>query len=227
MAESADRYLSGEYEDRNPGYHVEDSPWKAAQVMSMLNAHGIKPKNLCDIGCGAGEVLKQIELLTPNDCQLSGFEVNPAAQRHWENRASSRLRFHCADLLQSNEHFDVCTCLDVFEHVPDCHGFLRALRPKADWHVMHIPLDMNALMVARGSPMRCRQTAGHVHYFDKETAIATLQENGYEVVDYRYTQIPRGFRTGAMWLPRALLGVISKDFSVRVLGGRSLLVLAK
>jgi SAM-dependent methyltransferase len=227
MSHATDLYRSGEYEQHNPTYHVEDSPWKAAQVMQMLDDHGLRPRSICEVGCGAGEVLKQLELRTADDCLLTGYDINPAAERHWQGRSTRRLRFCCADILASNEQFDLCLCLDVVEHVPDCHDFLRRLRPKADWHIFHLPLDMNALMVLRGSPMRARRGAGHVHYFDKDTALATLRENGYEIVDYRYTHLKRGLREAVMRLPRALLAAIDKDFSVRALGGDSLLVLAK
>ena len=32
-----------------------------------------------------------------------------------------------------------------------------------------------------------REQFGHLHYFSKETALATLTDAGYEVVDYSYT----------------------------------------
>ena len=227
MADVADLYRSGEYEEHNPGYHVEDSPFKAEQVLRMLRDHAIRPTSICEVGCGAGEVLKQIEQQTPDDCTLAGYEINPAAAPHWAKRASTRLQFHAQDLLESSAHFDVCLCLDVVEHVPDCHDFLRRLRRVADWHIFHIPLDMNALMVLRNSPIRARQAAGHVHYFDKETALALLAENGYQVVDHRYTYLARGLRKAVMSLPRTLLTIFGQDFAQRALGGSSLLVLAK
>lgn len=30
-------YTSGEYLEKNPTWHVEESPWKAKQVIRMLN----------------------------------------------------------------------------------------------------------------------------------------------------------------------------------------------
>ena len=31
-----DMYKSGEYLEKNPTWHVEESPWKARQIMRML-----------------------------------------------------------------------------------------------------------------------------------------------------------------------------------------------
>ena len=65
----------------------------------------------------------------------------------------------------------------------------------------------------------------------KETALRTLKDAGYEVLDYFYT--PRSIEFGStpgqmlLKLPRKLLFAIGKDFTVRFLGGFSLLVLAR
>ena len=47
----------GEYLRNNPAWHVEDSSWKARQVMKMLNRNSLNPKTVAEAGCGAGEIL--------------------------------------------------------------------------------------------------------------------------------------------------------------------------
>ena len=49
-------YLDGEYLSKNPGWHVEESPWKASQVLRMLRQNHLAPQTICDVGCGSGEV---------------------------------------------------------------------------------------------------------------------------------------------------------------------------
>jgi len=57
----------------------------------------------------------------------------------------------------------------------------------------------------------------HLHYFSKETALRTLEDAGYEVLDYFYT--PRsvelwfGARPAASETPRKLLSTIHKDLA--------------
>jgi hypothetical protein len=128
--------------------------------------------------------------------------------------------------------FDLLLCLDVLEHVEDYFGFLRGLRGKATHNIFHIPLVLSAQWVWRADPiMRERQQAGHLHYFTKETALATLRDTGYDVVDWFYTAgaiaNPRSVKARLASWPRRLLSGINQDWVVRVLGGYSLLVLAK
>jgi hypothetical protein len=59
-----------------------------------------------------------------------------------------------------------------------------------------------------------------------------LRDTGYEVIDWFYTrgslELPnRGWKANLLSLPRKLLFFIHQDLAVRVLGGFSLLVLAK
>ena len=226
-------YQTGEYVERNPTYHVEDSAWKAGQILRMIEKHDLRPNSVCEVGCGAGEILKQLQSDLPEDTQFLGYEISPQAFALCQSRANERLKFFCEDLLAADgATFDLLLCLDVFEHIEDYFSFLRGLRDKATHKIFHIPLDLSAQWVWRGSPlMRVREQAGHLHHFTKETALATLSDAGYEVVDWLYTPgaiaNPRSAKAKLASLPRRILSVINQDLVVRVLGGYSLLVLAK
>jgi hypothetical protein len=226
-------YQTGEYVERNPTYHVEDSAWKANQILKMLEKHDLRPQSICEVGCGAGEILKQLQSGLPEDTQFFGFEISPQAFALCQERANDRLHFFCEDILTDTRCFDLLLCLDVFEHVEDYLGFLRGLRYKAnEFTIFHIPLDLSAQWVWRRAPlMRIREQAGHLHYFTKETALATLRDAGYEVVDWFYTPgaiaNPRSVKAKLASWPRRLLSTLNQDLVVRVLGGYSLLVLAK
>lgn len=128
--------------------------------------------------------------------------------------------------------FDLLLCIDVFEHVPDYIGFLRALRPKADRTIFHVPLDLSVQSVLRSSPiMNTRKQFGHLHYFTRDTALATLQDCGYDVIDSFYTAVGaergRGVKSLIAKWPRKILAAFSQNLAARLLGGHSLLVLAK
>jgi hypothetical protein len=86
--------------------------------------------------------------------------------------------------------------------------------------------------VMRGRPiLREREQAGHLHYFMKDTALAALWDAGYEVFDWSYTagaiDHPRSIKAKLASWPRRIFTRLSPDLTVRVLGGYSLLVLAK
>lgn len=52
-------YVNGAYLARNPRWHLEESAWKAVQIRRILRRNQISPATVCDVGCGAGEVLQR------------------------------------------------------------------------------------------------------------------------------------------------------------------------
>ena len=61
----ADPHINGDYLQRNPSWHVAYSPAKAALIQSMMERARIAPRAICEVGCGAGEVLRQLQLKLP------------------------------------------------------------------------------------------------------------------------------------------------------------------
>lgn len=228
---SLEQYTDGSYLQNNPTWGVEDSPWKATQIAKILNKNRITPKTIGEIGCGAGEILKQLSFSYP-ESDFLGYEISPQAFELSKKRSSEKIRFHLKNLLDEDMFFDALLCIDVFEHVEDYFGFIRQIKSKAEYKIFHIPLDISVLSVIRAQMMVAREGVGHLHYFSKETAIATLKDCGYEIIDCFYTtafnDIPaKKLRTHLARVPRKLLYSFSQDWGARLLGGSSLLVLAK
>jgi SAM-dependent methyltransferase len=226
-------YQTGEYVEKNPTYHVEDSAWKASEVLKLIAKQRLEPQTVCEVGCGAGEILKNLQASLPAETRFFGYEISPQAFALCQQRENERLRFFCKDLIAAESPvFDLLLCLDVFEHVEDYFGFLRGLRCKATYKIFHIPLDLSVQWLWRQQPiLREREQAGHLHYFTKETALLTLRDTGYEVVDWTYTAgaiaHPRSVKAKLASWPRRVLFSLNQDLVVRVLGGYSLLVLAR
>jgi ubiquinone/menaquinone biosynthesis C-methylase UbiE len=227
-------YADGGYLKNHPTWLVEDSPWKAEQVLKMLNQHQLKINSVCEIGCGAGEILRQLYLKLPQDTQFMGYEVSPQALALCEARTQDRLKFKLSDCFSEADVFDLALCLDVFEHVDDYFSFLESLREKATYKIFHIPLDISVSTVARGYVLeKSWQKSGHIHFFTKEVALKALAKTGYVVKDYFYTPYyidccsKDSLKAKLMTLPRKLLYAINPDFAVRMIGGYALLVLAE
>ena len=227
-------YVSGAYLEKNPTWHVEESPWKTAQIMRMLTNNQIAPTTICEVGCGAGEVLKQLQEHLDKKCTYCGYDISPQAIEMAQSRANARLHFKLADIKQEeNVFFDLILVMDVVEHVEDYLGFLQAIRSKGQYKILHIPLDISVQTVLRAKPFSgMREAYGHIHFFTKELALQALKDTGYEVLDYFYTalyvELPsdRIGRKLLLW-PRKLFFAIHPDLAARILGGFSLLVLAK
>lgn len=186
------RYMDGDYLKKNPTWDVEDSPWKADNVVKMMRRNNIEPSSLAEVGCGAGEILNRLYEIMPPGCMFTGYEISPQAIELCQNRKNERLQFHLGDVLtEETPHFDVIMALDVMEHVEDYFGFLKRLHAKAEYKIFHIPLEMSLLaMVGINTILNARDKVGHLHYFCKETALATLSDNGYRIIDWFYTSGP-------------------------------------
>jgi hypothetical protein len=229
-----DIYLkeNGDYLNNNPTWHVEDSPWKAKQILKIIGRNDLNPKTIAEIGCGAGEILNQLHLKMTNDVSFFGYDISIDAINIAKKREKDRLVFKYEDFLKTQDKFDLLLMIDVFEHVDDYLGFLKLCKGKAKNTIFHIPLEINVFGVLRNYLIAGRNSVGHLHYFTKETAIATLIDSGYEIEDFFYTasslELPRlSEKSKFAVLIRKILYKFNKDFAVRTLGGFSLLVLTK
>jgi cyclopropane fatty-acyl-phospholipid synthase-like methyltransferase len=227
-------YQNGTYLENNLTWNAEDSPWKARQIAKILRKNNITPSTVCEVGCGAGEILNCLANEYGDQVVFSGYEISPQAFELCKNKERRNLSFYLEDIKgDSDVFFDIVMAIYVVEHVEDYFGFLRKLRAKGTYKIFHIPLELSVQMVLRNSPiLRGRASVGHIQYFTKDTALATLKDTGYEVVDYFYTgsmlDLPnRGWKANLLKLPRKLCFAIHQDLTVRILGGYSLLVLAR
>jgi SAM-dependent methyltransferase len=229
-----DLYTKGDYLEKNPTWHEEDSPWKTKHILRMIEKNNLQPNTVSEVGCGAGEVLNQLYLELPDHVEFVGYEISPQAYEIAKQKTKERLQFYLKDFTQETDYFfDLLLVIDVFEHVEDYIGFLRTLRGKAEYKIFHIPLDISVQRVLLCAPiLRRRREVGHIHYFTKELALTVLQDTGYEIIDHFYTggtlDLPSKSLVYSLgkW-PLRLASMINQDLAVRILGGHSLMVLAK
>ena len=224
-------YDDGSYLQLNPSWHIEDSSWKARQIQRMLDRHRLPLRRVADIGCGAGEVLRLLAIDNPS-VSFTGYEVSPQALDLARNRSGANVHFVLQDLLDAEEHFDLVLAIDVFEHVENYMGFLKKLRTKGEFKLFHVPLEITVHSVLRRRLLVNRDKVGHLHYFSVETVQATLEDCGYEVVDSFLTPAFRDFPSNTAKqrisnIAREVLHRMNSEFSTRLLGGSSMLVLAK
>ncbi|UGY17347.1 class I SAM-dependent methyltransferase [Bradyrhizobium septentrionale] len=234
---SSDLYTGKGYAEAHPGWHDEDAAGKAEKIAKIVRANNITCRTIVDVGCGVGGVLTALlQQDIFRDSTAVGYDIAPYAVSVAKQRARDNLSFHCGDFLQTNESYDCLLCIDVFEHIDDYMGFLRKLRGRSKYYVFHIPLDLNVLSVLRDQPLQKRKEVGHLHYFDRATALATLRDTGFEIIDSQYTRLEDFLHLHPEWRTtktllanagrRIVRTVAGEDLSVRLLGGASLMVLA-
>lgn len=229
----SEKYTSSRYLEDNPTWDREDSAWKVELVFSMLARNGLKPSKIVEVGCGAADILTGLRQKYPV-ADLVGYDIAPDASRFWSAHQGKNITLRIGDFLtQDVDHYDVLLLLDVVEHIVDPFSFLKALHGRADYYILHIPLDLSAFSVLREIPLlHSRNKVGHIHYFTKGLAISLLEECGFVVIENLYTGAAfttpqKSWRTKMAMLPRYLAYRINRDVGVRLLGGETLLVLAK
>jgi hypothetical protein len=206
------------YAEKNPTWHEEDAPWKAGHIERMIRKNRVPHGTICEVGCGTGEILLNLEKAFP-----------AAVQKQTPNT-----QFQLKDLLaKTGAHYDLVLAIDVIEHVEDYISFIKKLKAFGTYKIFHIPLDVSVQSIFRAWPIEeLRRNVGHLHYFFKQTAIATLEDCGYTIIDHCYTasrlELPNQAASSRLVrIPRRMLFALDEDFAVRLLGGYSLLVLAK
>lgn len=204
-------------------------------ILDILDTYQIEPTCICEIGCGAGDILVHLKrkLCQP---EMTGYDVSPQLAGIWKQHEEKAVgvEFRLGNFHElNNRMYDVVLMLDVFEHVRDPFTFLELSRAHGRYFIFHIPLDLSALSVLRGAPlMNVRAKVGHLHFYTKDLALATLAESGYQIVGWRYTgaslyAASRSWFGKLAYLVRSVGYGVNKDLRVRLLGGETLLVLAR
>lgn len=227
-------YLNGGYLEKNPTWHEEDSPWKAKQIKKIIVRNRLDISTICEIGCGSGEILNQLSFSMHKDINYFGYEISPQAFEICKRKSKQNIKFLNTDFLEEKDvSFDLLLIIDVIEHIEDYLGFIKRIKSKGKYKIFHVPLDLSVQTILRSYPIingRCLY--GHIHYFTKETVLASLIDAGYQIKDFFYTpgmlELPNlKWKQKLLKLPRKIFYSINKDLTVRILGGFSLLVLAE
>ncbi|MGE5334450.1 MAG: class I SAM-dependent methyltransferase [Nitrososphaerota archaeon] len=229
-----DIYRSGAYADMAPTWHIEESRAKAREIERLLRRHRLALHTICEVGCGAGEVLRQLQRRLPPDCELSGYDISPQAIQLAQPRANEHLHFHLGDFRTADANtYDLLLVLDVLEHLENYFLFLRDLRARAAYKVFFFPLDLSVQSVIRPHGLlHTRDAYAHLHYFTRETALRALEDTGYTICDAVYTADALDSPTEELgrrllkW-PRKVAFALNQDFAAHLLGGYRLLVLAR
>jgi len=230
-------YCNGEYLKNNPTWGAEDSAWKAHHISQIIDRNNLSFHSVMEVGCGAGAILNALSSIYEDEkCSFDGYDISPQAIAMAKENVNPRIRYFLEDPLSEthDRHYDILLMIDVFEHVRDYMGFVESCKEKANYKIFHIPLGLNVSSILRKTLLVPRKNVGHLHYFTAESALATLEDTGHEIIDYGFTsgaidlyrQQPK-LKTAIANAPRRLVAKFNVPLSARLFGGFSLLVLTK
>lgn len=162
------------YDGRNPRYKHRD-------YVRRVRAAQPKGGKLLDVGCAYGAFVREAqEHFSCVGCDISEHAVQVAAERY------PGTEFFVSDVnrIDRAERFDVITCFDILEHVPELHsalGHLRGLLSADGVLVMTVPVYDTAVGQLVGM---LDKDPTHVHKNSRYWWQETLAECGYELVDW-------------------------------------------
>jgi 2-polyprenyl-3-methyl-5-hydroxy-6-metoxy-1,4-benzoquinol methylase len=116
------------------GIYTHDLEHDREVARKRIKTYGSKlTGRILDVGCGNGAFVLEVRDL---DLDCEGQDFFSPLDREW---------IHQGDLFELNfptEHYDVITCHDVLEHVPDLLGFLKEIRrmlKPGGWFILDFP----------------------------------------------------------------------------------------
>jgi 2-polyprenyl-3-methyl-5-hydroxy-6-metoxy-1,4-benzoquinol methylase len=225
-------YSDKTYLSNNSDWHSSDSKWKTNHINYILKKNNIYPLSVVDIGCGSGDIIYNLSLLYKKTL-FHGFDVSIDAYKIAKKKTNKRIKFKILDLKSINYKYECLLCIDVFEHVENYLYFLKSIKNKAKYKVFHIPLDMNVIgLLKTDIIIWARKYLGHLHYFNKKTALSTLEYCKYRIIDsYITTPIfisnPNTFKQYLLKYLAKTVALFSKNYAAKLFPGFSLIVLAK
>ena len=236
-----DRYLSGEYIKKNHSYHIEDSQFKWKNFLNILKSSHFNFKNIesiVEIGCGSGQILVEANKSNffNSESVFKGYDINPDAI-DLAKKNSLKISFFNQDFINlENQKGDLIIAADVFEHVQDKYNFLTKLKDKGNFFLFNIPLEISLLSMVRKKNIfrHSYDNVGHLHFYTKRTALLTLENIGFKILNYnlvnnRFEELRNKKKLTSLIIsiPQFIIEKFSQNLACSIFGGYSMVVLAK
>lgn len=146
---------------------------------------GCKPLDVIDYGCGGGELISRLAKL--GHCTL-GLDFDDKALVACRSRG---LKVETANELWKLEssRFDIVTCMNVIEHVPDPGALLQQLKKllKPNGVLLIETPNAKSLLARRLGPLwRGLETPRHLNIFSTKGLTTLLDVNGFSIQRERF-----------------------------------------
>lgn len=142
-------------------------------IFKLLN--GLSFHSMLDAGCGTGVLLQKIHEKYPH-VKLTGSEYSGQGLEFARKRLPDS-EFMTMDLSKQSldRKFDLITCIDVLEHIPDDRAALRNLfKMSAAYVLLSVPLGPLFKVEA--------ERLGHVHGYGRAEFEVKIRETGFEIL---------------------------------------------
>ena len=112
-----------------------------------------------------------------------------------------------------SDSFDLVTCIEVLEHIPDFKNALYELkRISKNWIIITVPYEQNLKTKLCPHCLKTFYVDGHIHSFSSQKLKDICEVNGFSVVKIeRYTNNPFRSKTlNIFYLVLTTIGILKK-----------------
>ncbi len=163
---------------------------KADSVEWLLRRHRLHSKSLCELGCGTGAIICELQRRCVAQ-EYTAIDYSVEAIEYLKKRSNG---IHCIAADITDNAFKIASDVDVvvlshvIEHLEDPLSFLRsdALRVHARHIIVEVPLE--DLWFGRFKNLfrdRLVSDSGHVQFYTPSSFRNCLVEGGWRVIDDR------------------------------------------
>jgi hypothetical protein len=183
-AAAPDKYLSGDYAERHPGWHLNDAEIKARELLPGVTALARKVRDpvIVDVGTGVGGVPAALQRMLPDvggsRPRLIGFEIAEYAVRKGRELFPDLDLQHRA-LEATDGPFDATMFADVLEHLENPWEMLRRARGASRHLLVRQPLLDNFGLFRHDKYRKQRETLGHISFFNYRSFIDMAAAAGW------------------------------------------------
>lgn len=169
-------FLSLNIEDPGTTYRTD------LVVKEILN---LGTKNIVDVGCGSGELIKKITKNVPG-VLLTGLDVSPVIIER-NRKEIKNANFDTINLNEDsrfNNKFDMVICCEVIEHVKDWKNAIKGISNLVDTSGYVI------VTTQAGKMHKHHKALSHLKHFKKEEIENELTKNGIKILKSYYSGWP-------------------------------------
>jgi predicted TPR repeat methyltransferase len=182
-------YQTGEYWEKNSSFHEEDSDFKFQNFMVLVTRNPeISISGIVDLGCGAGRITWNFSNHF-KEVSCVGVDLDHSIVKYASNKYQNENLSYQTGLesIKGDKSYNLVVLADVFEHIVDYIGFLQGIKKEFTYQLFNIPLDLSVRTLLTNGPIGARNAFGHLHFFYDKLALRILEDNGFDVIDYFYT----------------------------------------
>lgn len=167
--------------------------WYIQQLLHQAFPEGYSNVNALDVGCGVGAIslylASQGAIVKGIDVSTRAIEIATEAQ---QAIGYSNVLFEMGELKKGPAQYDLVTCFEVIEHIPEEAPFLAnihsQLKPGAILALSTPSLEN--MLYRSGFYRQFDEEVGHLRRYTTESITQLLQANGFEVISVRQVEGP-------------------------------------